>query len=170
MGPRWGSIPRLTDWLTVSRNVTLTLTWVKVKSDEPSRQTRTEESDQIRSAVKNPNKSTGVRKTWRKGIRTPNTSHLVIRSGHEPRTRHNMVLHFVGVAQEHRKFRTFAILMEEIPMSLVESYKLWRESVFAILSLNLSGFYILKNIQLKLRVCKWGKLTTIPILKSVVKY
>jgi hypothetical protein len=26
MGPRWGSIPRLTDWLTVSRNVTLTLT------------------------------------------------------------------------------------------------------------------------------------------------
>jgi hypothetical protein len=27
MDPRWGSIPRLTDWLTVSRNVTLTLTW-----------------------------------------------------------------------------------------------------------------------------------------------
>jgi hypothetical protein len=27
MSPRWGSIPRLTDWLTVSRNVTLTLTW-----------------------------------------------------------------------------------------------------------------------------------------------
>jgi hypothetical protein len=26
MGPRWGSIPRLTGWLTVSRNVTLTLT------------------------------------------------------------------------------------------------------------------------------------------------
>jgi hypothetical protein len=28
MGPRWGSIPRLTDWLTVSRNMALTLTWV----------------------------------------------------------------------------------------------------------------------------------------------
>jgi hypothetical protein len=26
MSPRWGSTPRLTDWLTVSRNVTLTLT------------------------------------------------------------------------------------------------------------------------------------------------
>jgi hypothetical protein len=26
MGPRWGSIPRFTDWLIVSRNVTLTLT------------------------------------------------------------------------------------------------------------------------------------------------
>jgi hypothetical protein len=25
MGPRWDSTPRLTDWLTVSRNVTLTL-------------------------------------------------------------------------------------------------------------------------------------------------
>jgi hypothetical protein len=25
--PGWGSIPRLTDWLTASRNVTLTLTW-----------------------------------------------------------------------------------------------------------------------------------------------
>jgi hypothetical protein len=25
MSPRWGSTPRLTDWLTVSRNVTLTL-------------------------------------------------------------------------------------------------------------------------------------------------
>jgi hypothetical protein len=25
MNPRWGSTPRLTDWLTVSRNVTLTL-------------------------------------------------------------------------------------------------------------------------------------------------
>jgi hypothetical protein len=31
MSPRWGSTPRLTDWPTVSRNVslTLTLTWVK---------------------------------------------------------------------------------------------------------------------------------------------
>jgi hypothetical protein len=28
MSPRWGSAPRLTDWLTVSRNVTLTLTLV----------------------------------------------------------------------------------------------------------------------------------------------
>jgi hypothetical protein len=30
MSPRWGSTPRLTDWLTVSRNVTLTLTnvWI----------------------------------------------------------------------------------------------------------------------------------------------
>jgi hypothetical protein len=28
MSPRWGSTPRLTDWLTVSRNVTLTLTWL----------------------------------------------------------------------------------------------------------------------------------------------
>jgi hypothetical protein len=27
MSPRWGSNPRLSDWLTVSRNVTLTLTW-----------------------------------------------------------------------------------------------------------------------------------------------
>jgi hypothetical protein len=27
MSPRWSSTPRLTDWLTVSRNVTLTLTW-----------------------------------------------------------------------------------------------------------------------------------------------
>jgi hypothetical protein len=26
MSPRWGSTPRLTDWLTVSRNMTLTLT------------------------------------------------------------------------------------------------------------------------------------------------
>jgi hypothetical protein len=25
MSPRWGSTPRLTDWLTVSRNVTLTV-------------------------------------------------------------------------------------------------------------------------------------------------
>jgi hypothetical protein len=28
MSSRWGSTPRLTDWLTVSRNVTLTLTWL----------------------------------------------------------------------------------------------------------------------------------------------
>jgi hypothetical protein len=28
VGPRWGLTPRLTDWLTVSRNVTLTLTTV----------------------------------------------------------------------------------------------------------------------------------------------
>jgi hypothetical protein len=26
MSPRWGSTPRQTDWLTVSRNMTLTLT------------------------------------------------------------------------------------------------------------------------------------------------
>jgi ABC-type nitrate/sulfonate/bicarbonate transport system ATPase subunit len=26
ISPKWGSTPRLTDWLTVSRNVTLTLT------------------------------------------------------------------------------------------------------------------------------------------------
>jgi hypothetical protein len=29
MKPRWGSTPRLTDWLTVSQNVTLTLTLLK---------------------------------------------------------------------------------------------------------------------------------------------
>jgi hypothetical protein len=29
MSPRWGSTPRLTDWLTVSRNVTLTLSSVQ---------------------------------------------------------------------------------------------------------------------------------------------
>jgi hypothetical protein len=27
MSPRWGSTPRLTDWLPVSRNMTLTLNW-----------------------------------------------------------------------------------------------------------------------------------------------
>jgi hypothetical protein len=32
MSPRWGSTPRLTDWLTVSRNVTLTLTLTPVVS------------------------------------------------------------------------------------------------------------------------------------------
>jgi hypothetical protein len=31
MSPRWGSTPRLTDWPTVSRNVTLTLTWILVQ-------------------------------------------------------------------------------------------------------------------------------------------
>jgi hypothetical protein len=30
MSPRWGSIPRLTDWLTVSCNVTLTLTLTRI--------------------------------------------------------------------------------------------------------------------------------------------
>jgi hypothetical protein len=29
MGPRWGSTPRLTDWLTVSRNVPFTLTEIR---------------------------------------------------------------------------------------------------------------------------------------------
>jgi hypothetical protein len=33
MSPRWGSTPRLTDWLTVSRNVTLTLTLFRIRSD-----------------------------------------------------------------------------------------------------------------------------------------
>jgi hypothetical protein len=33
MSPRWGSTPRLTDWLTVSRNVTLTLTCVETGSN-----------------------------------------------------------------------------------------------------------------------------------------
>jgi hypothetical protein len=32
MSPRWGSTPRLTDWLTVSRNVTLTLTCMSQSS------------------------------------------------------------------------------------------------------------------------------------------
>jgi hypothetical protein len=33
----WGSTPRLTDWLTVSRNVTLTLTWLReIQSQENS--------------------------------------------------------------------------------------------------------------------------------------
>jgi hypothetical protein len=32
MRPRWGSTPRLTDWLTVSRNVTLTLTHIILHS------------------------------------------------------------------------------------------------------------------------------------------
>jgi hypothetical protein len=40
MGPRWGSTPRLTDWLTVSRNVTWTWTWkdsLGMVADEDSR-------------------------------------------------------------------------------------------------------------------------------------
>jgi ABC-type nitrate/sulfonate/bicarbonate transport system ATPase subunit len=43
MGPRWGSIPRLTDWLTVSRNVILTLTWQTrplVREGAPRKQER----------------------------------------------------------------------------------------------------------------------------------
>jgi ABC-type nitrate/sulfonate/bicarbonate transport system ATPase subunit len=31
MSSRWGSTPRLTDWLTVSRNVTLTLTYEAIE-------------------------------------------------------------------------------------------------------------------------------------------
>jgi hypothetical protein len=33
ISPRCGSTPRLTDWLTVSRNVTLTLTWQETDTD-----------------------------------------------------------------------------------------------------------------------------------------
>jgi hypothetical protein len=36
MSPRWGSTPRLTDWLTISRKVTLTLTWLWRDEREPS--------------------------------------------------------------------------------------------------------------------------------------
>jgi hypothetical protein len=40
MSPRWGSTPTLTEWLIVSRNVTLTLTlnWLWQKTDPSSRQ------------------------------------------------------------------------------------------------------------------------------------
>jgi hypothetical protein len=39
MSPRWGSTPRLTGWLTVSRNVTLTLTLTAQSSRQgPSRE------------------------------------------------------------------------------------------------------------------------------------
>jgi hypothetical protein len=36
MSPRWGSIPRITDWLTVSHNVTLTLTSESVEFRDAS--------------------------------------------------------------------------------------------------------------------------------------
>jgi hypothetical protein len=41
MSPRWGSTPRLTDWLTVSRNVSLTPTITGVTRVEAGSNTST---------------------------------------------------------------------------------------------------------------------------------